>query len=92
MNPNIWSVAAVDEFGYANAGIVAWDEEKQMVRFLAHDPMRENHDLAEGVPVEESRCWFDLKRIDYFMAHLVGEVRQIVAKARRIALDNSKQV
>ncbi len=87
LNPNVFTVAAYDDDCYVNSAIVGWDKEKGCVVYLAHDPSRENHDIAEGIPEEDSKCWWSAGTAAMLLLHLTGEVREIRAKARKIELD-----
>ena len=83
-NPDVWSVAALDSTDHANAGLVAWNKNTNQIEFLAHDPVRENHDLAEGIPEEESRCWWSAESAENMVLHLNGSAREIMDKLRRL--------
>ncbi len=88
LNPDVYTVAAHDEDDYLNSAIVGWDKEKECVVYLCHDPSRENHDLAEGIPEEDSKCWWSAGSAAMLLMHLTGEVREIRAKQRKIELDS----
>jgi hypothetical protein len=77
-NPNAFTIAAKDKHDYINSGIIGWSKEDKKVIYLAHDQARENHDLAEGIPLEQSTCWWDCKSKEVFLMNLTGEVRQIM--------------
>ena len=82
IDPNFWTCAAKDHDGYLNTGFVAWDKEHNRVVFYAYDPLRANHDDAEGVAPEDSKCFWDTQNVENFILHLTGEVREIVKKHR----------
>ena len=81
-NPYCFTCAAKDHAGYLNVGFVAWDKENDRVTFLAYDPLRANHDEAEGIPLKDSKCFWDAKNVENFILHLTGDVREIVKKHR----------
>ncbi len=87
LNPNVFTMAANDNDGYLNSAIVGWDAANGRVAYLCHDPSRENHDVAEGIPEEDSKCWWSAGTAAMLLMHLKGEVRKIRAKARKIELD-----
>jgi hypothetical protein len=79
-NPNVFSVAAIDNSDYANVGMVAYDIEKKDVSFFCYNSLTGNHDQMEGIPEEDSRCWWDAKESKIFLMFLTGEVREIMEK------------
>ena len=81
-NPDTFVAAAVDQEGYANTGIFGWNEETKLVRFFAFDPVRINHNEAEGI--ENGPVAWETKTAEFFVAHLTGEARQIQAKYRAL--------
>ncbi len=83
-NPNSFIIIAHDEHDYLNSAVIDWSEKMNRVYILAHDPARENHDVQEGVPVEDSKCWWECPDVEMLMLHLDGSVRQIMKKDRAI--------
>ncbi len=83
-DPNLFLCAAHDEDSRINTGYVGWSPAGTVI-FAAHKPEVENHDTAEGVPSEQSKCWWTPPSAEIFVMHLCGDVRAIVEKARAIA-------
>ena len=88
-NPNTWSVAAYDDSDHINSGMVAWSEKEGKLIFCAFDPIRENEAAAEGVSEELAKPWWRPKDAEMMLSFLLGEVREIIAKAVRIGLDSA---
>lgn len=81
-NPDCWIVVARDDDGYENRGLVGWDDETNAVIYFAYDPLRFNHDQAEGIPEMESACWWQPDTAIMLLMHLKGDARRIMAKER----------
>lgn len=77
-NPNVFSFISMDGAGRANLGFVSWCENPDRVGYAAFDPARAKHDEMEGVPEEESACWWVPKDAEMMAMHLDGTVRQVV--------------
>ena len=89
LDPNLWTVVAHDSCGHINLGFVGWSTPLARVVFVGYDPMVANHDEAEGVEEDDSLCRFELADADMMLMHLSGDVRDIVARYRQIALQNA---
>ena len=57
-NYDTFSVAVLDENGHANAALIGWNEEQGELVMYCHNSMTESHDLAEGVDLKDSKCWW----------------------------------
>jgi hypothetical protein len=77
-NYNAFSIAALDEDGYANSALIGWSEEKGELFIVCHNPMTESHDVAEGIDANESKCWWTCPSLDMLILHLDGTVRQVI--------------
>lgn len=84
LNPDVFTVAAYDD-DYINSGIVGWDEGRQCCAYLCHDPARDTHNTAEGVPEEENRCWWSAGSSAMMLLFLKGDVREIVSRHQSLA-------
>lgn len=87
-NPNTIAVSALDKDGYENIGIFGWGNGGTM-SYAAYDPVRGNHDEVEGVPEEESKCWWSPKDADMMAAFLRGDVRRLMRKTMKMGLNRS---
>lgn len=85
-NPNLWTVAARDDSGYINIGFVGWSDVTNDVAFVAHNASRGTHDTEEGVQEDDSTALYTCADVDTFLLYLTGEVREIEADYRDIAL------
>lgn len=83
-NPNVFVIGAIDDKGRENAGLVGWSEKDGAVCYFAHDPIRANHNAAEGVPLEDAIDYWDAKTEMFFIAHLDGTVRDLSDKWRTL--------
>lgn len=81
-NPDCWSVAARDEEGYVTQGLISWSPEKGAVVYAVFDPLRASHDVAEGIPEDESKCWWMPNSAVMFVQALNGVVREVIAEDR----------
>lgn len=81
-NPNCWGFACEDDAGYVNTGLLSWNEEDQRVVFACVKPEVVHHDRLEGVPEDESKCFWRPQLATQFIMALNGEVREIVAEHR----------
>lgn len=75
-NPLAFSCGTVAN-GHFNYGIICIDATTGLVTFHGHDDLRERRDVLEGIPEEESPCWWSTTEIDLFILFLMGEVREI---------------
>lgn len=73
-NPDAWTVCAYDGT-HINSGILGWSRMGQLT-FACFDRSRANHDAAEGVPEDASKCWFTVPSAVDFVRHLTGELRE----------------
>ncbi len=85
-NPDTWCLIADDAQGYTNLAFIGWSDTTSTVIYQAYDPVRELRDIKEGIPEDDSACWWTPRTVDQVVAFLTGEVRKIVEKARAIAL------
>ncbi len=83
-NPDIYTVAAHDDDGFVNTGLCGWSETQGTVFYACHNPVTEAHDKAEGVPDDESKCWWSAQSTEVFVWHLSGRVRKMAAKWQRV--------
>lgn len=82
-NPDYWVFTARDASGRLNLGMIGWsDEGGGKVGFVAYDPVRANHDEREGVPEDESRCFWRPSDWRMLVMHLNGEVHEVMARHR----------
>lgn len=88
-NPDAFTIAAHDDDGYVNSGILGWDNAAGTVRYFAYDPVRINHNEAEGI--ENGEVAWETKTAEFFVAHLTGEVREIQAKYQRLLREAEKR-
>jgi hypothetical protein len=79
-NPNVFSIAAIDKSDHSNIGMIAYDNETKEICFFCYNPITGKHDEMEGIPEEESRCWWNAKELKIFLMFLTGEVRDIMLK------------
>lgn len=79
-NPNSFTVATVDSQKHINIGIVGYDEDNKKVIYCCYDSVRGNHDAMEGVPEEDSKCWWKTEELKIFIMFLTGEVREIIRR------------
>lgn len=77
-NPNVFSVATIDSDNFPNIGMLGWAEDENKVSYCCYDSIRGKHDEQEGVPEEESNCWWEASDLEMFILFLKGEVRKIV--------------
>ena len=82
INPDAFAIGALDKSGHGNFGLVGWNEEGNKVGYAAYDPVRGNHDEQEGVPEDESKCFWSPDSARVMVMFLTGEVRKIVNESR----------
>lgn len=83
-NPDVYTVAALDDEGFVNSGLVGYAPDSGEIYFACHNPVTETRDHLEGVPEDESKCWWPAGSQEVFLWHLVGRVRVMAAKWHRI--------
>jgi hypothetical protein len=82
-NPLCYVVTCYD--GYRmNSGFVGISVEDTL-SFAAYDPVRGRHDEMEGVPEEESKCWWRPNSVTMMIWFLNGSVAELMADVRRDA-------
>jgi hypothetical protein len=89
-NPDCFWVVC-EAGGYQNAGFAGWDKEKNELAFVCLDPSRAKHDEVEGVPEDESKCWWRATDTEIFIMHLNGSVREILKKDRESAAHTEEE-
>lgn len=85
-NPDCFSITCYDKDKYINFGLVGWDAAENRVFMAAYDQIRANHDSLEGVPEDDSKCWFVPQHVEHMIWHLSGRLRQLIAQYRARAL------
>lgn len=76
-NPDVIFIAACDKEGYENSGMFGWGADNRMC-YVAFNPMTAAHDDAEGVPEDESKCFWNPKDAEMMTWFLNGKVRKIM--------------
>lgn len=92
-NPDAWSFVADDEDDHSTIGLLGWNDERAEVAYAVFDPIRFNHDVAEGFPEDESKCWWSPNSAVMFVQALDGTVSEIITeeRKRRLAeIDNER--
>lgn len=87
--PNLWTVAAHDSYGYDNVAFISWDDKGDKLSFIALDPLRANHAITEGLPIEDSPCHYEAPDLAMLVLHLSGTVRQVTNEHRRMVLESA---
>jgi hypothetical protein len=82
-NPLCYAVTCYD--GYRmNSGFVGIGAD-DTVSFAAYDPVRGRHDEMEGVPDEDSKCWWRPNSVSMTVWFLNGSVAELMNDVRRDA-------
>lgn len=84
-NPNTYSYASIDHNDHFNFGFVSRQNDGTFV-YAAFDPIRANHDEAEGIPEDESRCWWHPADMAMFINFLNGTVSEVMGEFRKKAV------
>ncbi len=87
-NPNLFTFAAHDDNGYLNSGLVCLSD--GAIHYLCHNPEQANRDALEGIDEDDSKQWWNAHDKETFLLFLTGEVREIVGRFRKIALDSER--
>lgn len=93
-NPNCFSFMVDDEDGRSTLGLVGWNDESASVVYGVFDPVRYNHDIAEGFTEDESKCWWKPNSAVMMVAALDGTVHEVMEqdRARKLeALDKESE-
>ena len=77
-NPDATFIISVDRDGYENFGVIGWNAENGAVAYAAYDPVRGRHDEMEGVPEDQSKCWWQPKDAEMMVMFLDGRVRKVI--------------
>lgn len=80
--PDLFSVSCRDHRGYLNFGLIGWSPVENQIIYTAYKPEVAAHDAAEGVPEDESKCWWRPDSAEMMRWHLIGTVREIVREDR----------
>lgn len=86
-NPDTLAISSLDKDGYENVGFFGWG--KDGMSYAAYDPIRGTHDEMEGVPEEDSKCWWSPKDADMMAAFLRGDVRRLMRKTLKMQSNRS---
>lgn len=81
-NPNCWAISSRDHAGYEHLGLVSWSESEGKVVYAGLKPEVARRDTLEGVPEDESLCWWQPRDAQMFVQALDGTVREIMAEYR----------
>lgn len=81
---DLHEIVCYDDEERINAALIGWDDVEKTVRYYAYDPVRANHNEAEGIDGPDAEWAWETGSAEMLLLHLKGEVRRIQAKYRRL--------